>query len=312
MAATFQQGPLAHEITAFNLLLEAAAGGVVEALRRAGLRSVLFKGAATERWLYETDPREYGDVDLLVNPADFEDCERVLEGLGFERSPIERLFARGRPSHASTWMRGQVTIDLHRTLVGVGVGAEAAWSTLSASTERWTVGRSEVEVLPPAARCLTLALHAAQHGPGFGRTKDDLDRAIRRVPMTTWLEAASLARSLEADASMAAGLLSISGGARLYEALGLRLVHAVPREGSTSFHAAQGLVWLLAKRGARAKARYAWMKLFPPSPVMRNRIPWARSGRLALAAAYAARLVRALASAPRALWALAQLRRDRG
>jgi hypothetical protein len=311
MAATYQQGPSPREITAFNLFLEAAAGDVVDAFRRAGLRSVLFKGATTARWLYETDPREYGDVDLLVNPRDFEECERVLAGLGFERSPIERLFTAGRPSHASTWVRALVAVDLHRTLVGVGVGAEEAWSTLSASTETWTVGRSDVEILPAPARCVVLALHAAQHGTAFGRTKDDLERAIARVPTSTWVEAANLARALEAETPMAAGLLSISGGARLCGELGLRFVDAVPREGSTSFHAAQGLLWLLAKRGARAKAGYAWGKLFPPSSVMRSRVPWARSGRLALAAAYAARLVRALASAPRTVWVLTQLHRSR-
>jgi hypothetical protein len=311
MPVVFRRAPPFAESTASNLLLEAAAGEVVDALRGAGLRSVLFKGPATARWLYENDPRAYADVDLLVDPARFEDCERVLEGLGFERSRLERRFATGRPGHASTWTRGSVTVDLHRTLVGPSVPAEEVWAVLSAQTETWTVGRAEVEVLESAARSLVLALHAAQHGPEFARTGEDLERAIAQVPTATWVEAANLARVLGAEAAMAAGLLSVDGGRRLCEVLGLRLEQAAPREGSTSFHVAQGLLWLVGRRGVRAKAAYAWMRLFPPSSLIRSRFPWARAGRVALALAYCVRLGRALLSAPRAVWALAQLHRER-
>ena len=110
---------------------------------------------------------------------------------------------------------------------------------------------------------------------------------------------------------MAAGVLTVGSGRRLVDALGLRVEHATPREGSTSFHLAQGLLWLTAQRGFRAKTRYLWLKLFPPSSLMRSRSPWARSGRIALALAYVIRLVRALASVPRAVWSLAQLHRER-
>jgi hypothetical protein len=299
------------ETTASNLLLEAAAGEVVEALRGAGLQSVLFKGPTTARWLYKEDPCVYADVDLLVDPARFEDCERVLGGLGFERSLMERRFATGRPGHASTWTRGSVTVDLHRTLVGPSAPAEEVWAVLSEQTETWTVGRVEVEVLEPAARSLVLALHAAQHGPEFARTADDLERAIAQVPTATWVEGANLARAIGADAAMAAGLHSIDGGRRLCEVLDLRLEQATPREGSMSFHVAQGLLWLRQRHGVRAKANYVWTKLFPPAAVIRSRVPWARSGRVTLALAYCVRLGRALVAAPRAVWTIRQLDRDR-
>jgi hypothetical protein len=272
---------------------------------------VLFRGPTTARWLYEGSPRAYADVDLLVDPARFEDCEQVLGRLGFERSAIERRFARGRPRHASTWVRGSVAIDLHKTLVGVGAPPEEVWAALSAHTETWTVGRAEVEVVRPAARCLVLGLHAAQHGPDFAHTGDDLERAVAQVGLPTWIEAASLARFLGAQTALAAGLLSTRGGRRLVEALGLRVEQATPREGSTSFHVAQGLLWLAARRGFRERTQYLLSKLFPPPSVIRSRVPWARSGRVALGLAYAGRLARALWSAPRALWALAQLRRER-
>jgi hypothetical protein len=231
--------------------------------------------------------------------------------MGFERSRMEQLFVEGRPRHASTWIRGPAMVDLHRTLVGLGVSAEEGWLALSPHTETWTIGRVEVEVFPVAARCLVLALHVAQHGPEFARTRDDLERAIARVPQATWAEAAALGRSLEAETSMAAGFLAVDGGQRLAATLGLRLEGTVVREGSTSFHAAQGLLWLIKSRGIRAKVDYLRIKLFPPSSVMRSRAAWARSSWAALALAYGVRLARIAFYAPRAAWALAQFRRKR-
>jgi hypothetical protein len=300
------------ETAASNLLLEVVAGEVIESLRGAGRRSVLIKGATTARWLYENEPRAYGDVDLLVDPAFFYDCEDVLVSMGFERSLIERVFAKGSPSHASTWLRASVMVDLHRTLIGVGVSAEEAWVVLASNTEIWTVGRAEVEVLNPAARALVIALHMAQHGPQFGRTSDDLERAVARLPESAWVEAATLACSLQAETSLAAGLLAVKGGRDLCNALGLRLAGAVAIEGSTSFHTVQGLLWLMQTRGVCARARYLRLKLIPPPSVMRSRIVWSRSGWPALGLAYGLRFARIALHTPHAVWTLVRLRRSAG
>src|SRR6476646_7268850 len=181
---------------ASHLALEALAAEVVTALREAGKRSLLLRGATTVHWLYDDCARLYSDVDILVDPIGLEDCERVLASMGFERSAIERVFREGRPAHASTWTRGSATIDLHRTLVGLGVSAEDAWPVLYANNEPWQLGRAEVNALNVSARSLVLALHMAQHGPGFGNTKEDLQRAVDRVPEPSWIVAADLARLL--------------------------------------------------------------------------------------------------------------------
>ncbi len=270
---------------------------------------MLVRGVTTARWLYGDDPRSYSDVDFLVDPTVCPDCERVLETIGFQRSAIERAFLRERPRHASTWVRGSVTVDLHRTLVGVGVSAEEAWAVLSGTTEIWKVGGAEVEVLNAGARSLVLALHMAQHGPRFGRTKDDLEHAMARVPESTWFEAAHLARQLRAETSMAAGLQAVAGGSELCETLSLPLGGVTAVDGSTSFHTAQGLLWLIQTKGVRAKAQYLWLKLFPPPFVMRGRIAWSRAGRPALVLAYGLRLARITLHAPGAVWALVRLGR---
>jgi hypothetical protein len=296
------------EATAWNLLLEAVAGEVVVELRRAGHRSLLLKGVTIERWLYRDEPRPYSDVDVLVDPASFDECERVLARLGFERSALERAFAKGRPSHASTWIRGSVPLDLHRTVVGLGVSPAEAWEALSANTETWVVCSREVDVPNVAARALLLTLHAAQHGPDFARTQDDLQRALVRLSDTEWAEATALARKVAAETPMAAGLAVVEGGRDLCELLGLRLAGVTAVEGSPTFHIAQGLVWFGELRGARAKARYVVRKLFPPPSLMRSRVRWSRLGPAALGAAYLIRLVRLTFYTPRAMRALARRR----
>jgi FkbM family methyltransferase len=296
------------EATAWNLLLEAVAGEVVEELRRAGYRSLLLKGVTLERWLYRDEPRPYSDVDILVDPASFDECERVLARLGFERSALERAFAKGRPSHASTWIRGSVPLDLHRTVVGLGVSPSGAWEALSADTETWVVGSREAAVPNVAARALLLTLHAAQHGPDFARTQDDLQRSLVLLSDTEWAEAGALARKVAAETPMAAGLAAVEGGRELCEKLGLKVAGTTAVEGSPAFHIAQGLVWFREMRGARAKTRYLGRKLFPPPSLMRSRVEWSRSGPAALAAAYLLRLAGLALHVPRGLWALAGLR----
>jgi hypothetical protein len=299
------------EATAWNLLLESVAGEIVEELRRAGHRSLLIKGVTIGRWLYPGEARQYSDVDVLVEPASFEECERVLAGLGFERSALERAFGAGGPTHASTWIRGSVPLDLHKTVIGLGVSPVEAWSALSEVTERWAVGSHDVEVPAAPARALLLTLHLAQHGPEFARTAGDLRRALGLVSEAEWSDAAALARRLGAEASMASGLAAVEGGPELCEALGLRRGGAVPVEGSSAFHIAQGLTWFSEVRGTRARARYAARKLFPPPALIRARVEWSRRGPAALAVAYLVRLAGLAVHAPRAAWVLIRLRSSR-
>lgn len=296
------------EATAWNLLLEAVAGEVIEELRRAGHRSLLIKGVTIGRWLYPDEPREYSDIDLVVDPTTFDQCERVLAGLGFERSALERAFAAGRPSHASTWIRGVVPVDLHQTVVGLGVSPAEAWNALSANAETWTVGSHNAAVPSVPARALLLALHLAQHGPGFARTRADLGRALDLVSEAEWREAAALARRCAAESPTAVGLAAVERGGELCERLGLRASDATQVEGSPAFHIAQGLVWFGELSGARERARYAIAKLFPAPALMRTRVGWSRSGPWALATAYLVRLATLAVHAPRAAWVLLRLR----
>jgi hypothetical protein len=282
---------------ASNLLVDAATARVVRALRSEGVPSVLLRGPALARWLYdEEDRRPYADVDLLVPDDRLPDAQGVLAGLDFLESPLEATFARARPAHAETWIRSVdgVSVDLHRTLIGIGASAAFFWKTISAEAEPMTVGREEVSVPSPAARALFVALHASQHGPGFAQSLEDLSRALERVPQATWVQATVLAGELDAIPAFGAGIRLIPAGESLATALGLPIGQRIDRElaGSEVFHVAQGIKWMLETPGLLRKVTFLARKVVPPPATMRLRSSLARRGILGLAAAYVWRAVR--------------------
>ena len=60
------------------LALDALAVRAVAALDARGIDAIVLKGPATVHWIYADDPgsRNYGDVDLLVSPAQWAACGR--------------------------------------------------------------------------------------------------------------------------------------------------------------------------------------------------------------------------------------------
>ena len=146
-----------------GLALEALAVEVTTELERSGIANIVLKGPSVIRWLYPAATDRYSvDVDLLVAPADLERAEATLAARGFE--PFE---PRRDDKHARSWMRpGEpLPVDLHRSLVGVGVDDETAWEVLSGLTEQLEVCGGTLSVLQPHGRALHLALHAAQETP---------------------------------------------------------------------------------------------------------------------------------------------------
>ncbi|HJU49010.1 MAG TPA: nucleotidyltransferase family protein, partial [Gaiellaceae bacterium] len=157
-----------------NLALDALAVEVSGQLAAGGVRALVLKGPSLTGWLYgEGSTRFSRDVDLLVDPEAFEQAERLLEGRGLQPQVPWR-----EDRTARHWRRedSAFEIDLHRTLVGVGVSPQDAWETLSGRTEPLDVAGGSVEVLDPAARALVLALHAAKHQSVRGQPLDDLER----------------------------------------------------------------------------------------------------------------------------------------
>jgi putative nucleotidyltransferase-like protein len=274
------------------LALDRGTAEVVTAFRSSQIASILLKGPAMARWLY-TDgmARGYADIDLLIPEERFEDAESVLEGLGFTRHPLETIQGDWeRYSHTWNRQEANIDVDLHRTLVGVGVRPAELWDVLSRRVEPMSVGGIDVDVLQPGARALVLALHTAKDGPRIGKARHDLGHAVARLPEDVWRDTVEVAEQVGAVGALGAGLrLVVPSGVELAEALGLT-AEAPPdvairaHEGAPPL--AVGIGWLLSTPGRRGKLRLVARKLVPPPEYLRAWTPLARRGRLGLAAAY--------------------------
>jgi len=294
-----------------SLLADATTYEVTTAFRRANIRSILLKGPTIATWLYEhVSMRPYVDSDLMIAVGDLDRAEEVLAALGFEQEPISAStrfddIPHGLPWHAHNWVRWRdgAGLDLHRTLIGAAAEPEEVWRVLSAQTVGMQIGDLEVEALPEPARAVHVALHAAQDG-GLRKPLQDLERAIDRLPIEGWEQAARLAERLDAAPAFAAGLRLLRAGERLASQLGLpaEAPLSVRLRASGAPHSALSLEWLTRIHGIRSKALYAFQKAFPPKAYMRAWSPLTERG---LAAAYVHRvlwLISATGSAVRWCW----------
>lgn len=212
--------------------------------------AILLKGPTFANWLYPDSPRArlYTDVDILC-PVDVEQTH-ILKELGFERSGDHPLGIH------TTWVRrhDNVTVELHSTLLGIGIDAAEAWDILSAETEVLDLTSSKVLQLNERARTVHVCLHAAGDG-NAPQPLEDLKRACLYNGLHVWEEAAELAHRLGALDACARGLRSISDGQRVAVVAGFPFNRSVTVElrANGASNAAQALGLLDDSRGARAK-----------------------------------------------------------
>lgn len=296
-----------------SLAVDRATAEVVEALERSGVRSILLKGPALARWLYDDGAlRPYLDCDLLVGPEDVSATEQTLRSLGFERIALDTI-PNDWPRHARAWIRPHSpTVDLHLTLPGAEASPQEVWQILSGDTERMLVGGTMVETLAPAGRALMLALHAAKDGAREKKPLHDLAHGLERVPRETWAAAAELAARVQAEAPFATGMRKLPTGRVLATALGLphtTSARTVLRDRGAP-PLSVGLDWFFSHRGARRKLALVARKVVPPRTYLRAWRSIARRGRLGLAVAYLWRPLWVAWRAPTALLALWRARTE--
>lgn len=271
------------------LRLEGASAAAVNTLREAGIRSILIKGPLQQVWLSTAGPpRESIDVDLLVDPAEVDAAGAALSALGYRHQPE---VTPGVVNHSSLWaMSGQIPVEVHGTLSSADPAR--TYRVLEQETEAAEVAGTMLEIPNRAARCLIVALHAAQHGPETYEPLYDLERAVTVAGRDDWERAAALAREVHAEVAFVTGLGLVPAGEQLRAALGLEPLALTERlalnlasdaEGAPGFH------WLAQQEGAKAKAAFVARKLVPPPDFMRFKYPYARKGPGHLVLAYAYR-----------------------
>lgn len=298
--------------TAYSLFLDVEAYALGTASAEAGVHTILLKGPSVARWLYgDGTHRPYRDIDILVAEDQVLGLETLLGKRGFVAPPPETPL--DRPWHARRWTRScdGVTVEVHRTLFGVRVPPDEAWSFLSERTEPMMMAGGLVSVLRPDVRALHLALHAAQHG-AEPQPQEDLRRALRQLDQTVWEEAAAAATDLDALDAFESGLRLLSEGAAVATLLRLnrrRSVETVLLAQNAS-NLALFVDWFIRLPGARAKTRLAVRKLFPSASFMRASSPLARHRSFGLGLAYARRVAWAASHLPFAVYTWVCARRE--
>ncbi|MDQ3608371.1 MAG: nucleotidyltransferase family protein [Actinomycetota bacterium] len=272
-------------LTVHTLLVDQITAEVTAALSGRQVPSILLKGPSIAAWLYADGTlRSYNDCDLLVAPKNLLAAQAVLEELGF-RDEITPLGHPRLESHE--WVRGRDRVDLHTTLIGIGVLPRVVWGVLSAMTLPQQVGGIEVQILARPALAMHVVLHAAQHGRDDPKPAEDLSRAIRAVPREQWSEVAALADRLQATDAFGIGLRLLPEGREL--ASWLELPPARSADASLrvdSIPLALAFEHLAMTAGFWARISLVLRELFPTPAFMRWWSPLARRGWLGLALAY--------------------------
>jgi hypothetical protein len=280
-----------------RLTLESALVEITHLFERRRVRSLLLKGPAFAQWLYD-EPRErtYGDLDLLVDPDQFDEAVRGLVALNFEPLAAKNLRSNERHGfhHVHLVRSGPpgtfpVKVELHHTLALLLSPPSLVWQRFTEGIDTIEVAGALVEVPSRSVSALIVALHAAQHAIVYDRwlsPLEDLRRALDRLNLETWQAASELARDLSAAPAFAAGLRLDPAGRDVAERLGLgdkplrtaRVLGATPT--------ALGLERLISTPGTLARLKLLVSELAPSRKFMRHSSALAQRGRLGLIGAY--------------------------
>ena len=126
---------------------------LVATLTDRGVRVAPIKGVAYATTLYEAPAeRPMSDIDMLVVPHAL--AEQALVKARFARVPGQLLH------HATTWVRDEVVVDLHRSILAPGRGRidlDAVWSRMSPG---WPAG---AEALDPLDALVFHLVHMARN-----------------------------------------------------------------------------------------------------------------------------------------------------
>jgi hypothetical protein len=276
-----------YRLIAEGLLVERASSEAIRALRQAGIRPILLKGPVQQAWLEAGGAsRASVDVDVLVQRDQLEVAGAALGATGYTRAIT--LPDEAGSEHASVWVAaGRVPVELHWSLVGAD--EERVWDVLSKETETLALMGEEVEIPNEPARCLVVALHAAQHGIGQPAIFRDLEKALAITETETWRRALELASAIGGRTPFAGALSITPLGRELLAELGTSPPVLGERQALsllTPAPTSRGFYFLAREPGARAKAAFLLMKLAPSPEFMRLRYPLARRGAAGLAIAY--------------------------
>ena len=148
--------------TSQNVRMLEQLGPVLQELERAGIKTIVWKGAALVEEVYPSGgARGMSDVDLVVLDSDFTRAKQVLEGLGFTAAS---------PAYPSLLSSPGLLLDVHTDIVNSSGSIKARSYAVRMDIEElwsrglpWQDGYAFIRRLSPCDTVLTLIVHLQRH-----------------------------------------------------------------------------------------------------------------------------------------------------
>lgn len=167
---TRQSLEVAHRMNAAHALsLTRDLMGLVTLFRTNNLFILPYKGPALAAQLYgDVAMRQYGDLDVVINKADWAKVDRLLKSDGWEidyqLNPIqESFFQKGYNVHSYFSSRRNTTLEVHWAFAEPLYSFPALLTDLRAPTGKVPIADGHVPGLSPEELLFILCFHGTKH-----------------------------------------------------------------------------------------------------------------------------------------------------
>ena len=277
---------------------------------RSGIRILFIKGPALHRHGLRP-PRVSGDIDVLVDPAGFDDLCAAVAGGGWQERATA-FIGRRMSVHSRTFLheRWPCDIDVHRFYPGMLAAPDASFEQLWSRRTSMDFAHRECLVPDRVSSLLILALHSLRGSDRQSRHSDELEHLLR-LPLTDE-ERTELAEMASATGSM-------QTLAPVLDALHVEATAASAPVDAAELRAWRERVdarsgayfWIAAFRRGDTSERWEIVRaaVWPSAEDLRVALPGVRQDVRSMARARLARWGRGIRSLPRAVRAIRTHRR---
>jgi hypothetical protein len=258
---------------------------IADQFEKKQLRTIPYKGPVLAESAYgDVALRNFGDLDFLISPADFERAKQALGELGYrpskEFSPaVERFWLRNGYERAFDSAAGKYLVELQWGLLPRLYAIDLRMEELLARSGRRALGGHDMARLSAEDSLLVLCLHAAKHlwmrliwicdiaetlrtqvvdWPLFRARASEL-RVLRMIGVSFWLVQTLLSFELPGPAQ------EIADGDSRVRKLGEEVAARLARSATYDFESTEYFRWILKLRERRRdRARYLWRLTWTP------------------------------------------------
>ena len=244
-----------------NLALTAELRRVLDALEKAGIRALPFKGPLLASLAYgDLSLRTFGDLDVLVRERDLALAERALAAEGYTPAYAltagqERAYRKDECAIQLRQPARDVALEIHWRLTERYLSIELPEERLRERASPVTLAGKTVPAFAPEDLLLYLAIHGSKHQWERLEWLCSIAETIGRSPGLDWSAVRERARR--------------AGVERMLH-LSLRLAHDL-----LDLEYPHEIAWDIARDGAaEALARETAIKMFAPEEPRRGRGAW--------------------------------------